>query len=247
MPQLSQVTARNMIVKINSPGGSLFSGIALGNLIKAHPAHVTTVVVGLAASIASVIMLAGDEIVVEEGAQVMCHDALGLLYGNAADAREFADFMDRQSDNLADCYAARAGGTREEWRRRMQDESWFFADEAVKVGLADRVGEYSRAAPAKPDGDEPEREMPHEPGMAAKADARVWDLSIFRYAGRSEAPDPLAVVPVQPVATPARTVALVDLAAVRAEVERAFGVVNAEAPAWFTTWIEANAAPTASG
>jgi ATP-dependent protease ClpP protease subunit len=228
---LAQVTAPRLTVKINSPGGSLFAGIAIGNMIRAHPAHVTSRVVGLAASIASVIMLAGDEIVIEQGAQVMCHDALGMLCGNAADAREFADFLDRQSDNLADAYAARAGGTREEWRARMVKESWFMADEAVAVGLADRVAEY----PRKKSGDEGDPDVP----VAAKS--TVWDLSIFRYAGRAEAPDPLARHPEPPVAEPepARTVALVDLAQVRAEVETAVAAANTAVPPWFEAWASA--------
>lgn len=230
--QLAQVTASRLTVKINSPGGSLFAGIAIGNMIRAHPAHVTSRVVGLAASIASVIMLAGDEIVIEAGGQVMCHDALGMLCGNAADAREFADFLDRQSDNLADAYAARTGGTREEWRARMVKESWFMADEAVAVGLADRVAEY----PRKKSGDEDE----DEPDMPVAAKATVWDLSLFRYAGRSEAPDPLAQAPEPPAAEPEpeRTVALVDLAQVRAEIG---SVVRAEFETAFAAWVEANA------
>ncbi len=186
--ELASVTAPNLRVRINSPGGSVFEGIAIANAIRLHPANVTVQIDGIAASIASVIAMAGDRIVMMPQSQLMIHDAHGACLGNASDMEEMARLLDLQSENLADVYAARAGGIREEWRARMRAESWYLAQEAVDAGLADEVIPAARpGAPAE-----------EEPAMA-----NSWDLSVFRYAGREEAPDP------QPVAAaPAPTAEL---------------------------------------
>lgn len=191
--QLAGVTARNLTVRINSPGGSVWEGLAVANLLRSHPARVTVMVDGIAASIASVIMLAGDEIVIGQQAQVMVHDAIGLTLGNPADHREMADLLDRQSDNIAAAYRDRAGGRIDTWRNRMRNETWFLGEEAVSAGLADRMAPPKKKAdcgPAKPDGDDPEGEPDED--MPAAARLRQWDLSAFRYPGRSAAPDPTA-------------------------------------------------------
>ncbi len=186
--QLATITAPNLTVRINSPGGSVFEGIAIANALRSHPATVTTQVDGIAASIASVIALAGDRLVMMPNSQLMIHDASGFCMGDAADMAQMATLLEQQSDNLADVYAARAGGTREEWRARMQAETWYLAAEAVEAGLADEVGQPTRTpgpapvVPPVPDIDE---------AMAAR-----WDLSVFRYAGREEAPAPAATVAV---------------------------------------------------
>ncbi|MFD9763191.1 head maturation protease, ClpP-related [[Kitasatospora] papulosa] len=170
--ELRAITAPNLRVRINSPGGSVFDGVAIANAIRLHPANVTVQVDGIAASIASVIAMAGDRIVMSPQSQLMIHDASGMCLGNSADMSEMATLLDVQSDNIADAYAERAGGTREEWRERMRAESWYLAEEAVAAGLADEVLPARKAA-------EP------EPAMA-----NSWDLSVFRYAGRDEAPAP---------------------------------------------------------
>lgn len=171
--ELRGVTAPNLRVRINSPGGSVFDGIAIANAIRLHPATVTVQVDGIAASAASVIAMAGDRIVMTPQSQLMIHDASGMCFGNAADMTEMAALLDTQSDNIADAYAERAGGTREEWRERMRAESWYLAAEAVTAGLADEVL--------------PSRKAQEEPEPAL---TNTWDLSVFRYAGREEAPAP---------------------------------------------------------
>jgi ATP-dependent protease ClpP protease subunit len=154
-------------VRINSPGGDLFDGVAIFNGLRDHPAEVTTYVDGLAASAASVIMQAGDRRVVAKASQVMIHDGHGLVVGNAADMREMADLLDKTSDMLAGVYADRAGGNADGWRDAMRAETWYDADEAVEAGLATEV------AGAK--GQDPENS---------------WDLSVFTFAGREQAPAP---------------------------------------------------------
>lgn len=168
--QLAALDVTDIQVRLNSPGGDAFDGIAIYNALRTHSASVTVVVDALAASAASIIAMAGDEIVMNVGSQMMIHDASGLCMGNASDMAEMVALLDRMSDNLAGIYAARVGGDAETWRDAMRAETWYTAEEAVAAGLADRTGDG-----ASDDGKQ----------MAAK-----WDLSVFQYAGRDSAPGP---------------------------------------------------------
>jgi ATP-dependent protease ClpP protease subunit len=96
-------------VRLNSPGGDVFDGVAIHSLLARHPGTVTVYVDGLAASAASFIMLAGDRIVSARNAFVMIHGAMTGTYGNAGTHREAADLLEKVSDNIADMYAERAG------------------------------------------------------------------------------------------------------------------------------------------
>lgn len=136
---LDAVTADEIRVEINSPGGDVFDGIAIFNALRSHPAKITTRVDGIAASIASVIAQAGDERVMLSGSQMMVHEAWGLAIGPASDMREMADMLDRQCDVIAGIYAERAQGEVDHFRQLMTDETWLTADEAVTEGLADAV------------------------------------------------------------------------------------------------------------
>lgn len=134
-------------VHVNSGGGDVFDGIAIGNAIRAHGGPVTVVVDGLAASIASVIAQAGAERVMRPGSMMMIHDAFGACVGNAAEMAKMAQTLDEVSGNLAGIYASRAGRTAPEWRDAMRAETWYTADEAVVAGLADRVGDDQAQLP----------------------------------------------------------------------------------------------------
>ena len=116
---LRDLDVDHIAVKINSPGGDVFDGIAIMNILKSHPAKVTTVVEGLAASAASFIAVgAGDEVVMMPHSQLMIHDAWGMSMGNAEDMMRCAEELNRASDNLAAIYRPRPvgmwgiGGTR---------------------------------------------------------------------------------------------------------------------------------------
>ena len=137
--ELNAITTPQITVRINSPGGSLFDGIAIYNTLVQHKSHVLTRVDGIAASAASIIAMAGDEVEMMLGSQLMIHDASAAMAGNAADMAAMSEFLNRQSNNITSIYVRKAGGTAEEWRDRMLAETWFFAEEAVKIGLADRV------------------------------------------------------------------------------------------------------------
>jgi ATP-dependent protease ClpP protease subunit len=135
-------------VHINSYGGDVGDGLAIAATIRGHKGTKRTVVDGFAASIASVIVQAGDERVMQPGSMLMVHDALSACVGNAADMKETAEFLDKHSDNLASIYADRAGGTSQQWRDTMQKDTWYTAEEAVAAGLADRIGDEAATLPA---------------------------------------------------------------------------------------------------
>jgi ATP-dependent protease ClpP protease subunit len=138
----------NLEVHINSGGGDVFDGITIGNSIRGHKGKVTTVVDGLAASIASVIAQAGQERVAEPGSMFMIHDAFGCCMGDSAEMAKMADTLDKVSANIASIYADRAGGTPDSWRAQMKSERWYTAEEAVAAGLADKVGTGKAELPA---------------------------------------------------------------------------------------------------
>jgi ATP-dependent protease ClpP protease subunit len=133
-----------LYVRIHSPGGHAHDGVAIANLLRNHKSHVVVVVDGLAASAASVIAVAGDEVIMCPGAQMMLHDASCMSYGNEAQLRSDADWIGKQSQNYSGVYAFRAGGTPEQWRQVMLADdgrgTWYTADEAVSAKLADKVG-----------------------------------------------------------------------------------------------------------
>lgn len=137
--ELAGIRATTLNVHINSPGGDVFDGIAIANALRDHPATVNVTVDALAASIASVIALAGDTVTMNRNSQMMIHDASGGQYGNAADMEEMAALLDKVSNNIAAAYADRAGGGVKKWRDLMRAETWFDAQETVDVGLADKV------------------------------------------------------------------------------------------------------------
>lgn len=203
---LAQITAKKILCRLNTPGGSVFDGIAIYNSLLSHPAHVTVQVDGLAASAGSFIAQAGDRVVMGRNAQMMIHDAAGFCMGNAADMREMADLLDRLSDNIASVYHDRAGGSVEQWRERMLAETWFSGEEAVEAGLADEMAPAPPKRGDDPDEDpdedadeDPDKEEEPEPeededeaGEDAEALHRSHDLSRFRFPGRNAAPPPAA-------------------------------------------------------
>lgn len=176
--ELGGIDADEIDLHLNSPGGEVWDGIAIYNALINHRAAVTVYVDGIAASAASVVAMAGDRVVMARGSQLMIHDAWGLCVGNAAEMRRMGDDLDRESNNIAGIYADRAGGTARQWRKAMEAESWYTADEAVTAGLADEVA----TKPQRRDGADVDDDMVEN----------RWDLSIFAYAGREKAPGPTA-------------------------------------------------------
>jgi len=137
-------------LNVNSPGGSVFDGLAILNALRQHPATVTSNVLGVAASAASFIVVgASDHVSMAENSTMMIHSATGIVLGNAQDMKQAADWFDLIDKNLAAIYAAKAGGTVADWLDVMHAETWYLAEDAVKAGLADSVDKSHRApAPA---------------------------------------------------------------------------------------------------
>ncbi|SDC45866.1 head maturation protease, ClpP-related [Nocardioides lianchengensis] len=157
---LRSLDVGTLYVRIHSPGGYAPDGIAIANLLRNHRAKVIVVVDGLAASAASVIAIAGDEIVMCPGSQMMLHDASTYGYGNAAELRRQADWIDGQSENYAGVYQYKAGGTVAQWREVMLANdgtgTWYTAEGAVSANLATEVGTRTAVGspPTAPDEDD---------------------------------------------------------------------------------------------
>lgn len=143
--ELALISTPTINLHLNSPGGDVFDGIAIYNALKAHKATVNVVVDSIAASIASVIAMAGDTVTMSRGSMMMIHEPFALVIGDSREMRKAAESLDLMGDSIAEIYAARAGKTREDWRDAMAEETWYSADDAVKAGLADRVGEQATA------------------------------------------------------------------------------------------------------
>ena len=143
--------ATEVCVYINSPGGDAFEGIAILNVLRRFDGKKTICVDGLAASAASIIAMAGDEIVMGQGAMMMVHDPWNIVMGSAPDLRKEADNLDKLRDALRDVYCARTGIDAKKCEQMMADETWMTAAEAVAAGFATSV---STDDEQDPDGDE---------------------------------------------------------------------------------------------
>lgn len=126
-------------IYINSGGGDVFAGFAIYNMLKRHAAKKTMHVDGLAASIASVIAMAGDKIIMPENAMMMIHDAWAIAAGNKAKLRKIADDLEKADGSIIGIYAARTGMPESDIAAKMDAETWFTAAEAVEAGLADEI------------------------------------------------------------------------------------------------------------
>lgn len=123
-----------LTIYFNSPGGDVFAGLAIYNVLKRHNGKKTGQVDGMAASIASVILMSCDEIVVNTGAQIMVHDPWTYIQGNSRDLRETADLLDTAKESLLDAYMgkAREGVSRDQVAGLMEAETWMRGDKAAE-------------------------------------------------------------------------------------------------------------------
>lgn len=130
---------KDVTVLINSPGGDVFEGIAIYNRLREHGGNVTVKVMGLAASAASIIAMAGDRIEIGKAAFLMIHNAWVVAMGNKAELRDVADFLEPFDAALASVYQARTGSPIENLVAMMDEETWLVGDEAVSAGFADAL------------------------------------------------------------------------------------------------------------
>ena len=144
--QIRNMDATDINVRINCRGGMVFEGIAIYNALRLHKANVHISIEGLAASIASVIAMAGDTVTIAENAMIMIHNPYGWAQGDADAMRKTADVMDKIADSIAVSYTARTGKTIEEMKALMDSETWYTAAEALAAGLVDQVDTPIKAA-----------------------------------------------------------------------------------------------------
>ncbi len=167
--EIAALDAETITVRLNSPGGVVFDGVAIYNALAQHKAKIVATVDGIAASIASVILMAADEIKIVEGAHVMIHKPWSLAMGDAEAMRKEADILDKLEAGIIDIYEARTGADRKQLADWVAAETWFSAKEAVDAGFADEV------MPAKK--------------KEKKAHARSAMLPLFRHAPQDILPE----------------------------------------------------------
>lgn len=136
---------KNIQLHIHSPGGSVFDGIAIYNLLSNHPATKTVYIDGLAASMASVIAMVGDTVIMPENAMMMIHKPWGIQGGDADDMRKYADLLDKVESTLIPAYAKKTGKSHEELAEMLAEETWLNGRECVEQGFADQLAEPVKA------------------------------------------------------------------------------------------------------
>lgn len=139
--EVMALDVEQLTVRINSYGGSVTDGIAIHNALKRHKATVTTVVDGIAASIASLIAMAGDTVEMAENAQIMIHAPWGWNSGNSAAMRDYADMLDSWADAMSTTYASKTGGDKAEMLALLTDgkDHWYTAEQALAAKFVDIV------------------------------------------------------------------------------------------------------------
>lgn len=173
-------TVTQIILRINSPGGEVFEGVAILNMLRAHRASVTAVVDGLAASAASVIAAGCDETVMSPGTQMMIHSPWTITWGNATELRKDADRLDGIEASIIEIYVEKAG--EKDWAALLAEETWMTAAETVESGLADRVATIPDAGETDTVGDDPELVI-----LEPVADPDDEDASTIRIVARKRA------------------------------------------------------------
>jgi ATP-dependent protease ClpP protease subunit len=137
---ISELQGRDTLrVRINSPGGSAMEGLAIHNALRASGKRVVVMIDAIAASIASIIAMAGDEIVIAENATLMIHDPWAMAIGTSEELREQADENDRQKKIMVDIYAKRTGLTTQEVEALMSAETYMSAQDALAKGFVDKI------------------------------------------------------------------------------------------------------------
>jgi len=141
-------TVKTLNIRINSPGGDVFDGIAIFNRLKQHKAKKIVYVDGLAASIASIIALAGDEIIMGEGALFMVHLPWTMTMGNRMEIENTVNRLMDVEEQMLGIYSKKTGLDRSEIRSLLEVETWMGADEAIEHGFVDSKAEDTVAIAA---------------------------------------------------------------------------------------------------
>ncbi|MBW4083523.1 head maturation protease, ClpP-related [Paenibacillus sp. S150] len=146
MDALGDISVLN--VYINSDGGDVFAGQAIHSMLKRHKAHVNVYIDGIAASIASVIAMAGDTVYMPRNSMMMIHSPWTIAMGNAKDFRKLAEDLDAAQDTLIAAYQDKSGIDRDELIALLDAETWLSAERAVELGFADEIEQTKQIAAA---------------------------------------------------------------------------------------------------
>lgn len=166
---LNAAGAQPVHLHINSPGGDVFEARAMAAAIAAHQQPVTCHIDGLAASAATYVALAGQDVRITDGGMFMIHNSWTLAMGNKGDLRSTADLLDKIDTTIVDTYARRTGKTAEDVRAWMDAETWFTAQEALDAGFVNAIDPSTQGGNGTQD---------------------MWDLSAYDHAPAPAAPAP---------------------------------------------------------
>lgn len=162
-------------LRINSPGGDVFAGRAMAQALKETDAKVIAYVDGFAASAASYVALAADEVRIADGGMFMIHQAWSIAFGNSEDMLSMADLLEKIDDSLVATYEKETGQSAEQLREWMKAETWFTAQESIDYGFADGMAEAkvtnmnSWDLSAYQNGQKPQIQSHDDPGIAQAA------------------------------------------------------------------------------
>ena len=137
--ELSGITAKVVNVEINSPGGDVFAGLAIYNALKSSGKEIVVKVMGVAASAASLIAMAGDKIIMPKNTFMMVHNPWSFAMGNADELRDTADTLDKIGASLQATYVARTGQSEDKIKELLSKDTWLTADESLELGFATEV------------------------------------------------------------------------------------------------------------
>lgn len=143
--ELKSLGNRRVLVRINSPGGEIFEGNAIYNALRRHPGGVDVAIDALAASMASVIAMVGENRSMAENGMFMIHNPWTVSFGESKDMRKSADLLDDLKENIVSAYAGRTGMKREELSEMMDEETWLTAAECKEFGFIDKITEPLQA------------------------------------------------------------------------------------------------------
>ncbi|WP_415409773.1 head maturation protease, ClpP-related [Staphylococcus agnetis] len=130
---------KDVLIRLNSPGGDAFQGIEIYNYLKSHSSHITVEITALAASAASIIAMAADELVMSKGASLMIHEAATIAIGNKADVKKTLNALETLDASIVEVYKDKTGLDEKEIEQLMTGETWFTAKDAVDKGFADKL------------------------------------------------------------------------------------------------------------
>lgn len=182
---LRDIGSADVVVNINSPGGDYFEGLAIYNQLREHPGKVTVRVLGMAASAASIIAMAGDEIQIGRAAFIMIHNAWVMAQGDRNAFRDVADWLEPFDGAAADIYAARTGIDRGQIPAMLDRETWLSGEAAIDQGFADTLLASDQVSTAA---------TPENMAMSALAAAKKLDLMLAGTATRSQRRDLVAAL-----------------------------------------------------